>query len=318
VLVQELQMTHAQKAALQRRLQAQDTEANRYYLYDYFLKNCSTMARDAIDQTIDGRIASTLHDIPTGTTYRWHDRRLTADELWLYTFLDFALGHPIDHELSEWQETFLPMKLAAHLLEVRVPDANGHLVPLVMWEKQLAPGAFQERDAPPWYFFWGFLATGLAIGGALYALGRLGKRFLMGRIAFWIVAFPLLLFLAVLGSLATWAWFTDHAAAHWNDNWLQVNPSSLVLLVAIFAARRWPRVALRCAAAVVALSAFGLAIKILPWFRQPNAEIIALVLPLHVEMLLALAALARRSAVTVQQPDALTSAPSTSHSYPRS
>ena len=93
---------------------ANDTEANRYYLYDYFKKNCATMCRDEINQAVNGQVADALKPIPTRTSYRWHDKRLSADTLWLYFFLDFSLGHAVDEPLSAWQESFLPQKLAQH------------------------------------------------------------------------------------------------------------------------------------------------------------------------------------------------------------
>lgn len=291
LLMQELELTGEQKSALKRRLEAQDTEANRYYLYDYFQKNCATMTRDTIDQTVDGRVAAALKDIPTGTTYRWHDRRCTADELWLYTFLDFVLGHPIDRQLSAWQEAFLPMRLATHLRLVRVPNAQGELVPLVKWEKQLTADVIPERSTPPRYFIWGFLTAGMATGAALLTLGRLGRGYAIARVSFKLLAVSLSLLIGLAGALASWCWFTDHVAAKWNENWFHANPLSLLLIVIIPAAHRWPRAATRIAALVLALTAIGVVMKILPWFRQPNGQIIALTLPIHAGMLLGLAAL---------------------------
>lgn len=294
LLIQELELTADQKLGLQRRLVEQDTEANRYYLYDYFQKNCATMARDALDKTVDGRIAAVLKDIRTGTTYRWHDRRLTADEPWLYTFLDYALGHPIDHELSAWEESFLPMQLAVDLRNVRVPDATGQLVPLVKWEKQLTTGVYTERKAPPGHFVWGFLATGLTTGATLFALARSGRRFFIARLAFTLLGVIVSLLLGLLGAIITYAWFSDHLAAMWNENWFHANPLSLLLIVAIPLARRWPRTAWRIAVVVLALGALGTVIKILPWFRQPNWQIISLTLPTHGGMALGLCALSGR------------------------
>ena len=176
ILAQELNLTPDQKLELQSRLIANDTDAKRWYLYDYFQKNCATMARDAVDQTVNGRVRAALEAIPTTTTYRWHDRRSTADTLWLYLFLDFALGHPIDRPLSAWQECFLPGELAKHLTVVKVPDANGNLVPLVSDSRLLNEGTFPERSVPPASFVYWIFAVSVCIGLAFAALAWLGQR----------------------------------------------------------------------------------------------------------------------------------------------
>jgi len=92
ILIQELRMTRVQKLSLAQRLEANDTEANRYYLYDYLKKTCATMCRDEIDQSVEGQVETSLNQIPTGTTYRWHDQRATADCLWLYNVPGFRAG----------------------------------------------------------------------------------------------------------------------------------------------------------------------------------------------------------------------------------
>ncbi len=172
VLKQELNFTPAEKIELLNRLMQNDTDANRYYLYDYFQKNCSTMTRDAIDRTVDGRIHEVLSNVPTGTTLRWHDRRCTADDLWLYLFLDYALGHAVDQPLSAWSESFLPMKLAGHLRDVKVKNAEGKFVPLILSETVLSTGTYPSRDVPPAGYFYGFLSVGVVTAALLFLLAR--------------------------------------------------------------------------------------------------------------------------------------------------
>jgi len=281
ILAQELNLTPAQRLELQLRLVANDTDANRWYLYDYFTKNCATMARDAIDQTVNGRVRATLEGIPTSTTYRWHDRRTTAGTLWLYLFLDFALGHPIDRPLSAWQECFLPGELAKLLIIVKVPDAQGNLVPLVSDSRLLNAGAFPERTTPPGSFIYWFLAAGVCVGLVFAAFGWLGQRLTLVRWTFNFLAALWSLLTGALGALLTFAWFTNHAAAKWNENWLQANPISLLLIVLIPAAWRWPMAAKKVALAVLALSALGAVSKITPWAWQSNWQIIAIMLPIH-------------------------------------
>ncbi len=281
ILVQELRLTQPQKLLLRDHLRANDTEANRYYLYDYFRKNCTTMARDAIDDVVGGRIAATLKTIPAGTTLRWQDRRTTADELWLYIFLDFQLGHPVDRALSAQEECFLPGVLARRIASVQVPNSKGKLASIVISEKLLNAGIFKERSQPPASFFYGFLAFGIG-GAALLAL--LAAAGLRVRIFRWIFALTVMgwsLLAGLFGALDTFAWFTNHEAAKWNENWFAGNPLSLLLIVAAPMAYRWPRAARRVAMVVLGLSVFGLLAKVTPWFFQVNGSIIAATLPVH-------------------------------------
>jgi hypothetical protein len=281
ILLQELNLTPEQKQELLARLTANDTEANRYYLYDYFQKNCATMARDAIDQTVGGRVRAALEQIPTSATFRWHDRRTTAQTLWLYFFLDFALGHPIDQPLSAWQECFLPGQLADHLLSVRVPDAQGKLLPLVRSSRLLNVGSFPERRSPPAEFIYGFWAAGLSLGAVMAVLGTFGRHHRIARWAFNLFAAIWSLLAGALGALLTFSLFTNHAAAKWNENWFHCNPLSLLMIVLIPAAWRWPSAARAVTFTVLGLSVFGLLAKITPWFYQSNWPTIALALPIH-------------------------------------
>ena len=281
ILVQEIRLSPEAKLKLKARLEANDTEANRYYLYDYFKKNCATMARDQLDQATGGQIAAALQQTPTGTTYRWHDRRLSAEQLWLYFFLDYALGHPIDKPLSAWQESFLPEKFAKHLDSVQVTDASGNRRPIVVWQKQLQTGIYTERDQPPADFIYGFLVTGLSIGVLFVGLAAAGRRWWVARWTFNIAVMFWSTLIGLLGLMLTYAWISNHDAAKWNENWLHGNVISLLMIVAAPMAYRWPRFARRVAVGVLGLSLFGLLAKLTPWFWQTNGSIIVLLLPIH-------------------------------------
>jgi hypothetical protein len=281
VVVQELNIPRAQRLELQSRLITNDTNANRYYLYDYFKKNCATQCRDEINKSVNGQLESALTAISTDTTYRWHDQRCTADSLWLYVFLDYALGHGVDTPINAWQESFLPGKLALHMRSIKVRDEFGNLVPIVMSEKQLAPSTFPERDIPPKSFFYYFLGFGVISGLMLAGLARVGSQHWVVRWLFNLVVMGWSLLMGLLGTLLSYAWFSDHAAAKWNENWLQGNPASLLLIVLVPLALRWPNLAKRGALVVLGASVLGLLAKITPWFWQTNGQLIAAALPIH-------------------------------------
>ena len=72
---------------LQQRLIENARPANRAYKYDYFLDNCATRVRDAIDLTLGGRLRETGR-ARGRMTLRQHALRMSAQPLWLYLALD--------------------------------------------------------------------------------------------------------------------------------------------------------------------------------------------------------------------------------------
>jgi hypothetical protein len=130
VWAQELSMTPAEKQTLLEFVQWNERPENRFYHYDYFRDNCSTRVRDALDRALGGRLRATLDTIPTGTTYRWHTRRLTEGSLPVYGGMDVVLGPLGDRPISAWEEAFVPMLLRDHLRNVRVgcPSRTRHRI----------------------------------------------------------------------------------------------------------------------------------------------------------------------------------------------
>ena len=90
---------------------------NRDYLYDYYLDNCSTRIRDAIDAAVGGAIASALSSSPAPQNFRAHTRRSVSGDFWYHLALETALGLPVDRGISRWNEMFLPAVVARELAE---------------------------------------------------------------------------------------------------------------------------------------------------------------------------------------------------------
>jgi hypothetical protein len=293
VWVQRLALTPAQRVAIRDFVVWNERPENAYYHYDYFLDNCSTRVRDAIDRAVGGAVRAATADSLTPTTFRSHTQRLTAVDPFVYAGIMLALGQPADRPISAWEESFLPMKLRDHLRGVSVSGTNGATVPLVESERQVFEA---QRDAEPEIaprFVGGFLAVGLAVAGAIVGLAFLARR---GSRAAWRGFIGLgigwSLLAGLFGVVLLLAWTaTHHVFWYRNENLMQVNPLSLLVAITLpmtaGASRgaRWARLA---AAACAALAALGLALKVLPAFDQTNAEIVALALPVHLALLLAL------------------------------
>ena len=286
VLVQELDLTPAQRAELQRFAEWNEREENRYYRYDYYRDNCSTRVRDAIDRVLGGRIRAATAATPTATSYRSHTRRLTSGDFPVYTGIQLALGHPADRPISAWEEMFLPVKMSESLRGVRVPGEGGALRPLVKSERVLFQARRPPEPAGPPRYTGRYLALGGAIAALLALLAARGARGGRAARAGFVAAAALWALLAgVLGSAALGAWtLTQHVFMYRNENLLQFNPLPLLLLALVPLAvvgGRARRPARAVALGVAALSALGFALQALPGLDQPNGEIIALALPAH-------------------------------------
>lgn len=293
VWAQELNLTPAQKRDLQHFLEWNDRPENREYRYDYFRDNCSTRVRDALDRALGGQLRAAAGDSLTDKTFRWHSRRLIADDRVSYTGMNAGLGPEADRPITAWAEMFIPMKLQQQLRTVAVRDAAGRAAPLVASEQTLfqAVGRDGERLAPPDWTL-GFLAVGMALGAALAGLGWRARRGSTARWGFAALATVWTLLAGVGGLLLVQLWtLTDHTAAHRNENLLQLNPLALALVLLVpalaYGARWAARPAFWITAAVAVLAVLGLVLQILPGLDQTNGEIVALALPAHLGLLAA-------------------------------
>jgi hypothetical protein len=222
IVAQRLDLDPAERAALRDALVANDTDSTRFYPYDYYLDNCSTRVRDAIDRALGGLVRDTLVGRWTGTTFRWHTLRLTANTPATWTGLDLVLGPGTDREIDEWAESFLPQRFAAHLATVTRPGPDGPR-PIVAATDTVDEGGRWPEPAGPPRWWPRFLVAGVLLGGLVWSLGRRPLAFTLVA-GLWAVGTGL----AGLVLILMWA-FTDHAVTYGNVNLLIVPVTGLVL-----------------------------------------------------------------------------------------
>ncbi len=286
VWLQELNLPPAAKLELREYLRWNEQPEHRFYHYDYYLDNCSTRVRDALDRVLHGAIRAQTAGVETGTTYRFHTQRLTANDPPIFTGLDLALGPGVDRPISAWEEMFLPMALREHARRVTLRSRHGASVPLVAGERTLFESTAPDPPAaPPAWLPW-YLLLGVSIGALAVGLGAAARKSGPGRVGLGVLA---VLWGAIGGMgglvLAVLWGLTDHAMAYRNENLFQLNPLLLGLAplvpLALAGRRRPMRWARMLAAALAALSVTGLVLQVLPGLDQVNGRIIALLLPIH-------------------------------------
>ena len=277
VEVQELNLSPPQRIALRDFIQYNAREENKYYRYDEFLDNCSTRVRDALNSIIGGALKSATDTLMTGTTYRWHAKRLMAEQRLATVGIDIGLGRPTDRELSAWEEMFIPMKVRDRVRDLRVPDETGRMVPFVLSEQVVV-----QAQRPPERTKLPFLVLplgllGMALGGGLWMLWRRGSRAAMP------LAVTTGILLMVFGLALLYLRFgTLHVNSYHNTNVFVYNPLWLFVLLALALASRVPRARqalFMLSTAVAAITAFGVIAPFIPGLRQGSFAVIALVAP---------------------------------------
>lgn len=289
VWAQELNLTPRQAAEVKRLLEWNERPENRFYRYDYYRDNCSTRVRDIIDRVLGGALKRATASRPSGTTYRWHTRRLVgqgAGNVPIFTAIDFGLGPAADRPISRWEEMFLPMKLRDEAAALQVPDASGRPVPLVARQQTLFTATRPAEPAAPPHWLIGYLLAGVLGAAAIAGLTLAVRKSAAWRPGFALVTGLWLLFAGAGGLILLGLWaVTDHAIAYRNENLLQLSPLALPLVVLVpalgYGARWAGRWASRIAITVAALSLLGFVPQILPWFSQANGYAIALALPIN-------------------------------------
>ena len=289
VTEQILNLSPAQVERLYRALFNNLKPKNRTYRYDYYLDNCSTRARDMLDQATDGAIRRALDPL-ADHTFRFHTRRLMPVGVLntlCTTLADMAGGPRIDRPLTRWEASFVPMLLADGLDEARNQMEDGTIVPLVLERRVLHTTTTAANADPdrPWNPTRWTLPFSLLTSGLMLLLARRGWRRAFALIASLWQGF--VLFAAC--SLPAMALFTWHWPVAWNANLLQFTPLSVLVLLALWR-QRWRRPLQWAATGAVGLSAAGaiLTIAPLPFAPQQNGSAVALALPLHVATMIGL------------------------------
>jgi hypothetical protein len=286
---QKLDLEPAQRAALRDFLQWNLQPENRNYGYDYFISNCSTKVRDALDRVLGGSLRRQLEGQSTPYSYRFDAVRLIAPDFIAGIGMDVALGPTADLPQSGLQRSFVPMVLMQQLRQARITDAAGRERPLVSEDTRLVEA--QIPDDPPQPPDWRlpFLLAGLGYAALLLLLAARRRR-CAARLGYAVLATAWSLLCGVCGLLLLAIWFlTQHWAGWHNENLLLLNPLCLLLLpaTALSARAGWKPGpgSLGLAWIIAGLAAGSLLLRLVPGCYQANLPWILLLLPPHLVLL---------------------------------
>ena len=221
---------------------------NRNYLYHHFKDNCATRVRDIIDRAVGGSLKTQFGQAPGRFTFRQHGLRHTwFSPFWGWS-LSFLMGEDIDHDITVWDEMFLPSEIAMHCSDFRYTDTSGMERQLVSKIEVLhkATDRPAAAESPPKNWM-GELILGLSIalvfgllklrvagvipetkhsGKLWYFKTAEGSRYVLG-----VTQAAAGLFFGSMGFLLFFmSFFTTHDYTYHNANLLFVNP---LLLAAV-------------------------------------------------------------------------------------
>lgn len=286
----ELNLPPDKRAEVARFLEDNIKPENRDYLYHHYDDNCATRIRDIIDEATDGQFAE-FSKKPARMSLRDHTRRHAR-----WSILDFGMSYAmsatIDRPITAWEEMYLPVELENNVKAFEYTTEDGEKIPLAGEERVIHTSeTLPETPEEPSTLWPLMLFGGLLFGASGWLLmrrwrqePRRGRRVLVGLHSAFIGGT-----FGLAGALLTFMWaFTDHQVVYNNENILQTNPLTLLLLPLglMFAfgstrAQRWlPRLWL----ALAVIASLGVILKVLPWFDQQNWLTLALCVPMFAFM----------------------------------
>lgn len=144
VTEQVLNLTDEEKAALQEALAVNLQDENRVYRYNYFYNNCTTKARDIIEQCIRGKLQYNPKEDYT-PSYREMVHEMTKNNPWSRFGNDLLLGIKADSKTDMRQQEFLPYNLMYDFDHAEI-YLNGEYRPLVKERRIAVPAGVQMQN----------------------------------------------------------------------------------------------------------------------------------------------------------------------------
>lgn len=120
IIEQKLNISEEDKYKIINRLNYLYKPENRYYLYSFVGKNCTTELRDLILENVTTDFKNHL----TEKTYREQLNEFLQGRLWLKFSMSLIMGYKIDKKIDTYQSMFLPDYLCRELRKINIGDKS--------------------------------------------------------------------------------------------------------------------------------------------------------------------------------------------------
>ena len=144
VYQQTLNLTEDEKWELVRLLDENYHPANRIYRYNYFYDNCTTRARDKIEECLTGKLCFPACKEPF--SYRDIIHLYTAGSEWSELGIDLCLGAAADVPIDERKQMFAPFFLLEYVKEATVHRGDS-IAPFVQEVEKVVDVEEEEMSA---------------------------------------------------------------------------------------------------------------------------------------------------------------------------
>ncbi len=230
VTEQVLNLTNEEKSAMHEALAINLRPDNRIYRYNFFYSNCTTKARDIIEQCIKGNLKYSEREGYT-PTYREMVHSMTERNPWSRFGNDLLLGIKADQKTDLRQQEFLPYNLLYDFDHAQI-YADGTYRPLVKERRIAVPAGVQIVQE-------GFPLSPLACAIILLAISlflfllewRRKKAFVLWDIL-------LMLLTSTFGIVLTLMLFSQHPTVSLNLQIILLNPLPLFFLWPVIRGRQ--------------------------------------------------------------------------------
>ena len=241
VTEQVLNLTSEEKARLREALGENLKPENNVYRYNYFYNNCTTKARDIIEQCISGKVEYAEREGYT-PTYREMVHEMTRNNPWAQFGNDVLLGIKADMKTNLRQQEFLPYNLMYDFDHAQIYE-NGQYRPLVKERRTAVPGGVQIRKN-------GFPLSPLVCAIIVLAIG-LAIFFIEWKKRCTFIVWEVLLMVTtgIFGIILTLMLFSQHPTVSLNLQFILLNPLPWFFLWPVIRAKKtsyWHITAVLC------------------------------------------------------------------------
>ena len=146
VYQQVLNLTDEEKVKLISLLEENYLPSNRVYRYNYFYDNCTTRARDKVEESILGKVV--YPETEKELSFRDIIHEFTAGSEWGEFGIDLCLGSEADEPIDERKQMFAPFYMMEAARGAMIHRADT-VVPLVLEEFKVVDAVLEDEPAFP-------------------------------------------------------------------------------------------------------------------------------------------------------------------------
>ena len=146
VYQQVLNLTDEEKVKLISLLEENYLPSNRVYRYNYFYDNCTTRARDKVEESIQGKVV--YPETEKEVSFRDIVHEFTAGSEWGEFGIDLCLGSEADEPIDERKQMFAPFYMMEAARGAMIHRADT-VVPLVLEEFKVVDAVLEDEPAFP-------------------------------------------------------------------------------------------------------------------------------------------------------------------------